>query len=44
LQANHPDIIRDFVRTFQGILGKNDALLNLIGRVPLADYINIINS
>ncbi len=44
MQANHPDIISEFISTLSKLAGKNDALLDLIGKVPLADYINVKNS
>jgi hypothetical protein len=44
IQANHPDVIKEFSNLIQNITESNDVLLNIIGRVSLDIYINAANS
>jgi hypothetical protein len=44
IQANHPDVIKEFANLIQYITESNDVLLNIIGRVSLDIYINAANS
>ena len=40
IQANHPDVIKEFSNVIQYIAENNDVLMNMIGRVSLDRYIN----
>jgi hypothetical protein len=44
IQANHPDVIKEFSNLIQNITESNEVLLNIIGRVSLDMYINAANS
>ena len=40
IQANHPDVINEYSSLVQQLTRKNNALLNIIGRVSLDIYVN----
>ncbi|CAF3983592.1 unnamed protein product [Rotaria magnacalcarata] len=44
LQANHPDVIKEFSNLMNYISDHDDVLLNMVGRVSLDMYINAANS
>ncbi|CAF0865067.1 unnamed protein product [Adineta steineri] len=44
IQANHPDVIKEFSNLMNYISEHNDILLNIVGRVSLDMYINAANS
>ncbi|CAF0972664.1 unnamed protein product [Adineta steineri] len=44
IQANHPDVIKEFSNLMNDISEHNDVLLNLVGRASLDMYINAANS
>ncbi|CAF3709580.1 unnamed protein product [Rotaria socialis] len=44
VQANHPDVIKEFSNIIQYMSESNDVLMNMIGRVSLDIYINAANS